>query len=279
MPDRGVNLAALANGSVRGRHIFVLFGLVYFLAFAVAYWLSLSVDPLIREAWRSCLWGLAIFGFFSIITVCVREIRRLFYEVIRAGDPATPPEILLAAAVMLTWGLGASRMLFDFPIVMHDADFGFRWLNLRAHIDPGPIFMLIATFTAVVVAPITEEIIFRGYLLNLLLARHGMGFAVWGSSIAFGLWHFKTAPFATGIGLILALVYVRFRSLILCMVLHGLYNLLLNRMLLGHFVWEKNRATVAELSSWSIELALAFAFVPLAFVFWKRFRPQSAFSS
>ena len=79
--------------------------------------------------------------------------------------------------------------------------------------------------------------------------------------------------------MLFALVYLKYRSLVLCILIHALHNLLMNRLLLGQFFMHKDRHTVTALSSWSLELALAIAFAPLAFVFWKRFRPQSAFSS
>jgi membrane protease YdiL (CAAX protease family) len=128
-------------------------------------------------------------------------------------------------------------------------------------------------------APIIEEVVFRGYLLNLWLERHRRWVAIFGASAAFGSWHFFTAPFAAGMGFILSLVFVKYRSLVLCIALHAIYNALVLRPVLGQFFMFKDKTTVTHLSSWLVELTLAIAFIPLAFLFWKRFRPQSTFSS
>ena len=275
----GVDLHALAQCTVRGRHVAIIFGLVYLLGFAAAYWLSLRVDPLYRTAWRTCLWGLSMFAFFLVITVSVPELRRLFLEATHSGRAATTSDLLIAIGAMAAWGLGASRMIFNYPIALYDPDFAYRWLELGNKLEPGPIYMLLGTASSVVFAPVTEEIVFRGYLLNLWLARHRIWFAILASSMFFGLWHFQYAPFATGMGFIFALVYLKYRSLVLCIVLHGLYNLLVNRTVFGALLWDKDKASIASLSSWSIELTFAIAFIPLAWLFWQRFRPQSASNS
>lgn len=271
----GPDLTALGNGSVRARHVVVLFALVYFLALTVAYWLSRHADSQYRAIWQVCVWQLTEFAFFSLITACVPDLRRLFIEIIGEGRPAPASDVLIAVAVMLAWGLGASRILFQYSFVLFNTDAAYRLFELGKKVAPGPMYMLLGSLSATVLAPICEEIIFRGYLLNLWLARHRLWFSVWASSVFFGLWHFKSAPMATGMGFFLALIYLKHRSLVLCMVLHALYNTLVNRLLLGQFFLEKDRATVNDLSSWSTESVLAIAFFPLAWLFWKRFRPQS----
>ncbi len=79
---------------------------------------------------------------------------------------------------------------------------------------------------AVVIAPLTEEIVFRGLILRGLLGRWRPLAAIIASAALFALTHLNPAqaPVAFILGLILGLVYVRTRSLGLCMLGHALNN-------------------------------------------------------
>ncbi len=81
---------------------------------------------------------------------------------------------------------------------------------------------------AVVVAPIVEEVFFRGVLLNALWARTGRrGVAIAGSAFVFAIIH---PQFYLGwigvfvIGTVLGIVFVERRSLLPCIVLHAVNN-------------------------------------------------------
>jgi membrane protease YdiL (CAAX protease family) len=79
---------------------------------------------------------------------------------------------------------------------------------------------------AVVVAPATEELVFRGLILRGLLGRWAPGPAIVISAALFALTHFNPAqaPVALLLGTLLGWVYVRTRSLGLCIVGHALNN-------------------------------------------------------
>jgi membrane protease YdiL (CAAX protease family) len=79
---------------------------------------------------------------------------------------------------------------------------------------------------AVFIAPVVEELIFRGFVFNALLRYVNVGLAAAVSGIVFGLAHFdKTAffPLACG-GMVLAFVYYRSGSLTASMLTHGGFN-------------------------------------------------------
>jgi membrane protease YdiL (CAAX protease family) len=79
---------------------------------------------------------------------------------------------------------------------------------------------------AVFIAPVVEEVIFRGFVFNALLRYVPVGLAAVASGVIFGLAHFdRTAffPLACG-GIVLALVYYRTGSLISSMLTHGTFN-------------------------------------------------------
>jgi uncharacterized protein len=77
--------------------------------------------------------------------------------------------------------------------------------------------------TAAFLAPVVEELLFRGVLLNRWSMKWGIRLGVLSSSIAFALVHnecFK--PFIFGVGL--SLLYIKTRSLLAPIIVHGLNN-------------------------------------------------------
>lgn len=81
-------------------------------------------------------------------------------------------------------------------------------------------------FSAVLLAPVFEESIFRGYLGGILRKRYG-GLAAWlASAVVFGVVHIIPSVIitATLAGLVLAFFYLRYRSLGLVIVLHAMNN-------------------------------------------------------
>ena len=81
-------------------------------------------------------------------------------------------------------------------------------------------------FLAVVIAPVTEEIVFRGLILRGLLGRWRPMAAILFSSGLFALVHFNPAqaPVALLLGLLTGWLYARTRSLGLCILAHALNN-------------------------------------------------------
>jgi glutamate-5-semialdehyde dehydrogenase len=79
---------------------------------------------------------------------------------------------------------------------------------------------------AVIIAPFTEEIVFRGLILRGLLGRWKPWIAIAISSALFALMHFNPAqaPIAFTFGAVLGWVYVRTRSLGLCILGHAMNN-------------------------------------------------------
>ncbi len=77
----------------------------------------------------------------------------------------------------------------------------------------------------VLVAPVTEELVFRGWLLPALQARYGTRVALVWSSVLFGIVHgWPGAIYATLGGLILGIVALRTRSTLASIALHAGIN-------------------------------------------------------
>ena len=81
-------------------------------------------------------------------------------------------------------------------------------------------------FSAVIIAPIFEETIFRGYIAGTLRKAYGAVAAWIVSSLLFGLAHGapSTALTAFFSGLILCYCYMRHRSLVMAILLHAMNN-------------------------------------------------------
>jgi len=76
---------------------------------------------------------------------------------------------------------------------------------------------------ALILAPVLEEFVFRGYFLHRFTVKWSQRTAIWVSSILFAILH----PHILGsliFGLVACCLYLRTRSLLVPMVLHAIYN-------------------------------------------------------
>ncbi|WP_292010491.1 type II CAAX endopeptidase family protein [Chryseobacterium sp.] len=112
---------------------------------------------------------------------------------------------------------------------------------------------VVMVITAVIMAPIFEEIIFRGIIQKGLINK---GVAPWkailSASIIFGLVHANPWQFvgAVLLGCVLGLVYYRTKSLLLAMFLHAFNNLCSS--LLISYTKNESFAEAAHVSEWVI---------------------------
>ena len=86
--------------------------------------------------------------------------------------------------------------------------------------------VVVASFLAIVVAPVFEELFFRGFMLQGIMRHLSPLKAAVVTSILFALAHidpFTYIPIFC-IGMILALVFLKTRSLPIAIASHGLYN-------------------------------------------------------
>ena len=79
-----------------------------------------------------------------------------------------------------------------------------------------------------IIAPITEEILMRGFVLGMLKKIYHVGLALLVSTVLFALLHFnmvQTLP-ALVSGFLFGLLYIKTESVVTTILAHGLYNLL-----------------------------------------------------
>lgn len=112
------------------------------------------------------------------------------------------------------------------PAFAHD-DAAEALVRETTRID-SPLRAITVPFAFVLVAPVTEELLFRGLLLPALATRHGNALAVVATSVLFGLFHLdlQAAVYATMMGLLLGAVRVRAGSVLPAIALHAGFNAL-----------------------------------------------------
>jgi membrane protease YdiL (CAAX protease family) len=151
------------------------------------------------------------------------------------GFPTDPlPEI--------AWGIGFGVLLYPAIAIVVGivVDLLFRAVTGHAVTTPRqvpshlPAFGVVATILyAVVIAPIHEELFFRGILFRSIRDRHGFAIGAVASGVLFGAVHYIPAPVAdslmlmtvmvfTGIGL--AGLYERRGNIVANMVAHATFN-------------------------------------------------------
>ncbi len=136
----------------------------------------------------------------------------------------------------ITLGVGFVPIVFSIPIFVSEIDNLLRALLPQADgLDDWNVLpdigQLVGTSwagvaLAVVIAPLTEEIVFRGVILRGLLGRWRPWIAIVASALLFALMHLNPAqaPVAFAVGLALGWIYTRTRSLGLCVLGHALNN-------------------------------------------------------
>ena len=92
--------------------------------------------------------------------------------------------------------------------------------------DSSPVALILTFISICILTPISEELLFRGYILDALNRLHGKWPAIIISSIIFGMVHFD--PFTMGMATIGGVIYgwIRMRtgSLVPGIVAHSMWN-------------------------------------------------------
>jgi uncharacterized protein len=129
--------------------------------------------------------------------------------------------------IIMTFGVIWVTILVFNTISPELAEWYFDWLNSAELFDIGPdtsllqyglIFFVVAVF-----APLVEEIIFRGIMVERFGAKYGFKSAVILSSFLFGVLHMDVIG-AFVFGLVLSILYLRTRSLLLPFLVHAANN-------------------------------------------------------
>lgn len=128
----------------------------------------------------------------------------------------------IAGAVNFSFTLLAvliSSFFMRFGVGLKTADFSLDVLDVKTS---AAMFAYVC-----IVAPLCEEFVYRGLVIRLL-APFGEGAAVFVSALTFGMMHANIPQFicAFGVGLVLGYVTVKYRTVVLSVIIHSLNNFL-----------------------------------------------------
>ena len=125
-----------------------------------------------------------------------------------------------------------------------------------------PALLIVSIATVAVLAPVFEEIFFRGILINRWGVKWRLGIAIVASALLFGILHLIAIGGAFMFGTIAAVLYIRTRTLLVPMAMHVANNSLVTLAILA-LPTESGRATASPASD--VEgSALVFGLVLLA---------------
>ena len=90
-----------------------------------------------------------------------------------------------------------------------------------------------------VISPIAEEIVFRGIVYNRLRRNYSLNIALIYSAIFFGLYHGNVVQGVYGflLGLLMAILYEKYGSFLVPVILHGAANIAVYIVTSGNEVW------------------------------------------
>ncbi|NEP57067.1 MAG: CPBP family intramembrane metalloprotease [Symploca sp. SIO2G7] len=136
---------------------------------------------------------------------------------------------------------------------------------------------ILAFITVVVVAPVTEELLFRGILLHRWAAKWGITPALLLTSLLFGILHANIIGLFV-FGLMMALLYLKTRTLIVPIICHALNNLA--AVGIGLLPSDANTTDILEQlnSYWWVGIVYVALSAPWLIYFIRKNWPSPAFS-
>jgi membrane protease YdiL (CAAX protease family) len=128
--------------------------------------------------------------------------------------------------------------------------------------------MLFSLILAGLLAPVIEELVFRGLLFSLWRERYGWLAAMAMTSTLFGLYHANFLPAFVG-SIIYTCVYLRTGSLRAAIMVHAAYNVSTWYPLLGQFIYPRDMLAPGDPASWTIHIvALSALLAALPIYMW-----------
>ncbi len=207
--------------------VFLVFILGQFAVVGLAQWLYPDLEDLSALGAAEAL-GLTAAGFLApslLILVAAKKrppgLATLGFTRVTPGFRMTFSAIVYVAGLPLFFGLGAlSKAILTWA---GDAEAQQEVAVLIQNgLSENPQVILAL---AVLIVPLMEEILFRGFLFELLASHLGKVPAVVFSSAAFAALHGPAAALPIfGLAIILSLVKLRTRSLCACWFVHALHN-------------------------------------------------------
>lgn len=235
-PEGGPSTAANPFEKVRTRTV-IPWMIIGTIVLMVTFHLFALLTPLdLRDETSIELAGM-LAGYTALLTwilwVCKRSgigLRHLIGRPPSGFNWFAVPALLV---VVMTFSIG-SWILFAYVLsVVSPGVLEFLLTTMETPVDQSIAYRVGMFLVAVIMAPVLEEISFRGLLLNRWGYKWGLGKALIVTSLAFGILHANPVGI-TAVGLVAAILYLQTRTLIVPIVLHALNNLVAT--LLGYLL-------------------------------------------
>ncbi|WP_407463373.1 CPBP family intramembrane glutamic endopeptidase [Methanobrevibacter sp.] len=180
-----------------------------------------------NEEFSSMIFDLCIMGFFALACIGTRGFTKDVNKVFEFGNAF---KIVALAVIDFLFCTVLINLCVNVGLVftVHAPSF----LNAAGPGFTDPLTLFLGFIVAVFIAPIAEELLFRGVIFNRLKIRKGAPFAIVVSSIIFGSLHFYGgAPFlhvitATTFGMLMCVFYMKYDNILMNIAVHFLGNLL-----------------------------------------------------
>jgi uncharacterized protein len=206
-----------------------------FLILTIALAISLiPLRPLVSELSSQALTLLIYILQFTLVCLWVLvdlKKRNIKLKHIIGLIPPNYPWLPMLGLVILILLFSLSAYLITFSLVSLIApDFISQLLQqLSERSNPNTstplLFTLLQAIAYIIVAPITEEFLFRGYILQRWASKWSMTVALVASSILFGVLHANIIGLSM-FGLVMGVLYIRTRTLLIPIACHAFNNLI-----------------------------------------------------
>lgn len=263
----------MKTGTASGLQIVFFTFAVLLLAVPVTAWLS---APLPGESVERVLLAKALpFFIAAAVLFGLPELRRKCREYLAQPIPAKSrfevvivtfaellfPFALIGAFALWHWTNGGEQALAHYVRAWRSDESEMARAFLPAH--------LALTFLAAgLLAPVLEEIVFRGFLYQAWERRFGWFVAMLLVSVIFGLYHRQFwSAFASSI--VFVCLYRRTGTLWAPIIVHAIANISLWYPLMGRHVLPRDPDVASDLSHWEFHLSmLAVAIIALPWYVW-----------
>lgn len=202
---------------------------------------------------------------------CMEMIRQSVRAPVRRVDWIL---LSLAGIASAAWAVGPSRLLVDLPLALLVP---VEWHASDSGSSPAPetgwLIGALPLVSAVLIAPLVEELAFRGVMFPAWLRVRGVVVSVLASSALFGLMHsFDRVIMAAVGGILFALLYLHYRSVWPGVFVHATHNLLVQPFFLGRWAYGKSPEEIHSWQGWRFEIGLSVVMIVCASLAWRRAR-------
>lgn len=188
------------------------------------------MDRFVEESLSGNAWGYFLAAGFGFVLLWMwKGTHFTFREIYTKGKPMKLPDLMSILCIFM-----GAQLLFQIITLVVELILNLFGLSAMTALEAATLSG-VDSFSmflyAGLLAPVAEEILFRGLILRNLLP-YGKKIAIFVSALLFGLYHgnIVQSPFAFAVGLVLGFVAVEY-NIVWAMALHMFNNLIISDML------------------------------------------------